>query len=67
VTVAEMAAAAARAGATGRVTSAPDPATQAVVAGWPQHFISRHAGPLGLAPDPDFDAVIADYMEHREV
>jgi nucleoside-diphosphate-sugar epimerase len=67
VTVAEMVAAAARAGATGRVTSAPDPATQTVVAGWPQHFISRHAGPLGLAPDPDFDAVIADYIEHREV
>ncbi|WP_375175362.1 NAD-dependent epimerase/dehydratase family protein [Pseudooceanicola sp.] len=67
VTVAHMVAAAARAGATGRVTSAPDPATQAVVAGWPQHFISHHAGPLGIAPDRDFDAIIADYLAHREV
>lgn len=67
VTVAEMVAAAARAGATGSVTSAPDAATQAVVAGWPRNFISRHAAGLGIAPDADFDAIIADYLQHREV
>lgn len=67
VTVAEMAAAAARAGATGRVTIAPDPAMAAVVAGWPAHFTSRHAAGLGIAPDADFDAIIADFLQHREV
>lgn len=67
VSVAEMVAAATRAGATGRVTSAPNRATEAIVAGWPRYFVSRHARGLGIAPDADFDAVIADYQANREV
>lgn len=65
VSVAEMVAAAARGGATGRVTSAPDPATEAVVAGWPRYFISRYARGLGVLPDADIDAIVADYLTHR--
>jgi nucleoside-diphosphate-sugar epimerase len=65
VTVAEMVAAAVRAGATGRVHSARNAAMQAVVAGWPTRFISRHAAGLGINTDADFDAVIADYLATR--
>ena len=67
VTVADMIAAARRAGATGRVGSAPDAAMEKVVQGWPTRFLSRHAAGLGIAPDADFDAIIADYLAHREV
>lgn len=66
VTMAEMVAAASRAGATGRVTSAPDPATQAVVAGWPSQFSSRYAAGLGIRTDADFDAIVQDYLTHKE-
>ena len=67
VSVADMAAAATRAGATGRLTIEPDTSTQAVVASWPQRFVSRFAADLGIAPDVDFDAVIADYIEHKSM
>lgn len=43
----------------------PDRAVEAIVAGWPQRFVSRHAGRLGIAPDADFDAVIADHLADR--
>lgn len=66
VTPAEMVAAVARragAPAAARVRFAPDPAIQAVVDGWPKHFLSIHAGRLGLAPDADFDAIVADHID----
>lgn len=67
VSVSEMEAAATRAGATGQLTSAPDAATEAVVAGWPRYFTSRYAAGLGITPDPDFDAVVDDYLTHRAI
>lgn len=67
VSVAEMVAAATRAGARGNLTIEPDQNTQKVVAGWPQQFVSRYAADLGISPDPDFDAIIADYLEHKAV
>ena len=67
VSVAEMVAAATRAGATGRITSAPDAATQAIVSGWPRYFVSRYARGLGIGPDADIDALISDYLANREV
>lgn len=67
VSVAEMMSAASRAGATGRVTCAPDPATMDVVESWPRYFTSRYATGLGIRPDADFDALIADYLDHKGV
>jgi len=66
VSVAEMAEAGARNGATGRVTHAPDPQVQRIVDGWPRRFVSERALRLGLRPDADLDAVIADYLDNRE-
>lgn len=66
VSVAEMVAAAARAGATGQVHIAPDAKMQQVVASWPRHFSSHYAGGLGVRGDANFDVVIADYKAHRD-
>lgn len=66
VSVADLADAAARRGATGRVRFDPDPQMQAIVAGWPTWFVSDTADALGLAPDTDLDAVIDDYLAHRD-
>jgi D-erythronate 2-dehydrogenase len=65
VTIAEMAEAAARRGARGRVSYAPDPQIQAIVDGWPARFVSDRATSLGIGPDADFDAIIEDYLKHR--
>lgn len=43
----------------------PDPAVQAIVSGWPQRFVSRHAAGLGIAADADFGAVITDHLADR--
>lgn len=67
ISVAEMVSAAARAGATGRITIAPDAQMQAVVDGWPSHFGSRYAAGLGIRSDTSFDEVIADYLAHRDI
>ena len=45
-----------------RATASPD-GRQAVVDGWPKHFLSIHAGRLGLEPDADFDAIVADHVD----
>lgn len=66
VTVAEMVAAASRAGATGKVSFAPDEQMQRVVNSWPRHFASHYAKGLGIGPDASFDAIIQDYLTHRE-
>ncbi|OWU86655.1 hypothetical protein ATO6_07720 [Oceanicola sp. 22II-s10i] len=66
VTVAEMVAAGQRHGATGRVTYRPDPQVQAIVDGWPRHFVSEAAAGLGIAPDADLDALIRDHLDNRE-
>jgi D-erythronate 2-dehydrogenase len=65
VTPAEMAAAVARMGGTGRVTYAPEPAMERIVAGWPARFVSAAAPALGIGTDADFDAILADYVRHR--
>ena len=65
ITVAEMVNAAARAGATGRIEIRPDAAVQAVVDGWPSHFVSRHAARLGIGPDAGIDDLVRDYLDHR--
>lgn len=66
VTVRDMAEAAARAGATGRVDYAPSPKTQSIVDGWPANFLSDHAEDLGIAPEPGIDALISDYLDHKD-
>lgn len=69
VTVAEIAAAATAwpgRRPRGAVSYAPDPALQAVVDGWPQHFASAAASGLGLAADADLAALIADHLDNPE-
>ncbi|HSH40911.1 MAG TPA: NAD-dependent epimerase/dehydratase family protein [Arenicellales bacterium] len=64
VTIDEMAKAAARHGAAGKVSYQPDPDVQAIVDGWPARFVSERAAALGIGPDTGFDAVIEDYLNH---
>lgn len=66
VTPAEMAAAVRRMGGTGRVSFAPEPEIERIVAGWPARFTSAAAPALGIGADADFDAIIADYLERRD-
>lgn len=62
----EIAAAATRKGATGKVTYAPDEQVQRIVDSWPRHFTSAAAARLGIGPDADIDAVIDDFLNHKE-
>ncbi|GAA4172262.1 SDR family oxidoreductase [Phytohabitans flavus] len=39
----------------------PDPAVEAIVAGWPSRFETARAAVLGLTPEPDFRAIIRAY------
>ncbi|MGR3321568.1 MAG: NAD-dependent epimerase/dehydratase family protein [Pseudooceanicola sp.] len=66
VTVADLVDAAARHGGAGQVTYAPDAQVQAIVDGWPRHFVSDAAGRLGIGPDADLDALVRDYLDNRE-
>ncbi|MDZ7839545.1 MAG: NAD-dependent epimerase/dehydratase family protein [Gammaproteobacteria bacterium] len=65
VRVSDMAASVQRKGGSGQIDFVPDPRMQAIVDGWPRHFVSEHAASLGIGPDADFDAIIDDYMTHR--
>ena len=65
VTPAELAAAAARAGGTGRIVWQPDAQMQGIVDGWPRRFTSDRALALGLRPDADADALVAAYLESQ--
>jgi len=66
VTPADMCGALSRRGVSvSGLTFRPDPAVQAIVDGWPSHFVSAVAGPLGIGGDRDLDAVIDDYLAHR--
>ena len=66
VTVADMVESVERrrknAGAIGRIAYEPDPALQAIVDGWPKHFVSADADRLGLKSDPNFDAIVSEYL-----
>ncbi|WP_439574102.1 NAD-dependent epimerase/dehydratase family protein [Phreatobacter sp.] len=65
VTVEEMVEALARHGGrevAARVTIAPDPALQAIVDGWPRHFVSGAAFRLGLQSDAGMAALIEDHL-----
>lgn len=62
---AQMVRAVAEMGGAGRVTYAPDPTVERIVAGWPRHFTSAAAARLGLVADADVKAILADYLEHR--
>jgi nucleoside-diphosphate-sugar epimerase len=66
VTLAEMAQAATRRGATGRITYAPDAQMQAIVESWPKRFVSERATRLGITADADLDALISDYLDNRD-
>jgi nucleoside-diphosphate-sugar epimerase len=66
VTVAELAEAARRRGATGTIRYAPDPQVQTIVGGWPRRFVSDRATRLGIMADADLDALISDYLDHKE-
>ena len=47
--------------AAGSITFHPDPAIQAVIAGWPAALVSSVAGRIGLVPDGAVDDLIEDY------
>ncbi len=49
-----------------RVSYAPDPAVEAVVASWPTEFVSDAPLDPPLLADPDFDAVIQSYLAARQ-
>jgi D-erythronate 2-dehydrogenase len=66
VTVSDLADAAAKHGGTGRVSYHPDANVQAIVDGWPQQFVSRHADRLGIVPDVDLDALVRDYLLNED-
>jgi D-erythronate 2-dehydrogenase len=65
VTPAELAAAVAQRGATGRLAWQPDAQMQAIVDGWPRAFTSARARALGLTPDADAMALVDAYLETR--
>jgi nucleoside-diphosphate-sugar epimerase len=65
VTPAQLAAAAARAGGSGRITWQPDAQVQAIVNGWPRAFTSERALALGLTADASADALVAAYLESQ--
>lgn len=41
----------------------PDPAFEAVAAGWPKRFETTRATAIGFAADADFDAILRAYVE----
>lgn len=41
----------------------PDPAVEAIVAGWPSRFETPRAAALGLTPEPDFRSIIRAYRQ----
>lgn len=45
------------------IRKAPDPASAAIVAGWPKRFEARRALALGFTAEPDFDAIIRVHIE----
>jgi nucleoside-diphosphate-sugar epimerase len=61
VTVRELAQAAERAGATGRIRERPDPETEAVVGTWPKSARADRALALGLPRDASLDAIVRAY------
>jgi nucleoside-diphosphate-sugar epimerase len=68
VTVAEMLAALARvagAGTAARVSFAPDPAIERIVASWPGAWNTALALAMGFEADPDFDTMIRSYLDQE--
>lgn len=66
VTAEEIAAAAARHGATGTVKFEQDAKLQAVVDGWPTQLISERATAFAITADADIDALVSDYLKHKD-
>ena len=62
VTVAELADAARRAGATGAITAARDPAVEAVMDAWPQEAPADRAISLGFPRDASIDSIVREYV-----
>ncbi len=48
--------------AVARVTIAPDPAIEAIVASWPAHFDVARARALGLTGDEDIGEIVSNYV-----
>ena len=46
-----------------RIKHVPDPATMAMVAGWPTTFDTTRALALGFQAEPDFDSIIRAHIE----
>jgi nucleoside-diphosphate-sugar epimerase len=46
-----------------RIKHVPDPATMAMVAGWPTMFDTKRALALGFQAEPDFDSIIRAHIE----
>lgn len=63
VTTDELAEAADRAGATGRIDFRPDPTVQAIVDNWPGEAPADRALALGLPQDEGLDAIARDYLD----
>lgn len=65
VTIGEIAAAVKALGATGGIGFAPEADLAHIVQGWPQHFVSARAEPLGIRPDAGLDALISDHLTNE--
>jgi nucleoside-diphosphate-sugar epimerase len=50
-------------GAVDLIERRPDPAVEAIVAGWPERFATSRADELGFVCDPTYDAIIQAYLD----
>jgi hypothetical protein len=49
-----------------KLTYAPQPELEAIVASWPKGFASRYAERIGIAADPDFAAIVSAYIASQQ-
>jgi nucleoside-diphosphate-sugar epimerase len=49
-----------------KLTYAPQPELEAIVASWPKGFASRYAERIGIAADTDFAAIVSAYIASRQ-
>lgn len=49
-----------------KLTYAPQPELEAIVASWPKGFASRYAERVGIAADADFAAIVSAYIASRQ-
>lgn len=49
-----------------KLTYAPQPELEAIVASWPKGFVSRHAERIGIAADAGFAAIVSAYIASQQ-